>query len=189
MQLKTLALLALVFTFGALYATKKRKKPEVCPAKTSFHALSAKSIEGKPVKMSDYKGKYILVVNTASKCRYTYQYEGLEELYQKHKDKLIILGFPSNQFWGQEPADNQKIHSFCKINYGVTFPLFTKTDVKGKNKHPVYEWLTDEDQNGWNSKGPGWNFHKYLINTEGNLIAEFSASVKPLDKKIIQYLK
>lgn len=175
--------------FHGLSAKKHKKQPETCPAKTSFYDLSAESIEGKPAKMSDYKGKYILVVNTASKCRYTYQYEELEKLYQKYKDQLVILGFPSNQFWGQEPADNQKIHSFCKINYGVTFPLFAKTDVKGKNKHPVYEWLTNKDQNGWNSKGPGWNFHKYLINTEGNLIAEFSASVKPLDKKITQYLK
>jgi len=156
---------------------------------TSFYDLKAESIDGKAVSMSEYKGKYIMVVNTASKCGYTYQYEGLEELYQKHKDKLIILGFPSNDFLWQEPGSNEKIKTFCKINYGVTFPLFAKIVVKGKKKHPVFAWLTDHTLNGWQKKSPGWNFNKYLIDKSGKLIAHFGSKVEPLSEEIETLLK
>lgn len=156
---------------------------------SSFYSLKAKSIDGKTVSMNDYKDKYIMIVNTASKCGYTYQYEGLEKLYQKHKNKLIVLGFPSNDFLWQEPGSNEKIKTFCKINYGVTFPLFAKIAVKGKKKHPIFAWLTNPELNGWNKKSPGWNFNKYLIDTSGKLVAHFGAKAEPLSKEIETLLK
>ena len=157
-------------------------------APVSFHTLQAQSIDGKTVKMSDYKGKYILVVNTASKCGYTYQYEGLEKLHEKYKDKLVVLGFPSNDFLWQEPGNNEKIKSFCSLNYGVTFPMFAKIEVKGKNKHQVYEWLTNPKLNGWNSSKPSWNFNKYLIDPKGNLVKHFGSKVEPLSEQIVNYI-
>jgi glutathione peroxidase len=189
--MKFISLLLLLCILGSCPLIARRSKKQAKPtcAKTSFYDLKAESIEGKTVKMSDFKGKYILIINTASKCGYTYQYEDLEKLSQKYKKDLVVLGFPSNQFFGQEPGDNKKIHSFCKVRFGVTFPLFTKIEVKGKNKHSVYSWLTDPEQNGWNKKVPSWNFNKYLINKKGDLVAHFGSSVKPLDKKITDHLK
>jgi glutathione peroxidase len=188
-----LSFLLLVLILGScplIALAKKRKKQSkpTCP-KTSFYNLKAESIEGKMVNMSDFKGKNILIINTASKCSYTYQYEDLEKLSKDHKDNLVVLGFPSNQFFGQEPADNKKVHSFCKTRYGVTFPLFAKTEVKGKCKNEIYQWLTDPEKNGWNTKQPSWNFNKYLIDKKGNLVDHFGSSVKPLDKKITDHLK
>ena len=119
-------------------------------------------------------------MNLASQCGYTPQYEELEQLYQSNKNDLIILGFPSNDFGGQEPGTDTEIAQFCKINFGVTFPIFPKNFVSGPKKQPVYQWLTDPKKNGWNDKEPTWNFFKYMIDENGNLDTIFSSSVSPL---------
>lgn len=155
----------------------------------SFHTLKANTLEGEEVSFDRYKGKKVLVVNTASECGYTPQYEKLEQLYQAHADHLVILGFPSNDFGGQEPGDAQQIRSFCSKNYGVTFPLFEKVSTSGKDISPVYAWLTRKDQNGWNSQAPRWNFCKYLVDEQGQLIAFFPSSVEPDDESILKHLK
>ena len=119
---------------------------------TSFHSLTANSLEGASVSMDQYKGKKIVVLNVASECGYTPQYADWELFYENNKDKVVVLGFPCNQFGGQEPGDAGKIASFCQKNYGVTFPLFEKIDVKGSGQSPLYKWLTDPAQNGWNEQ-------------------------------------
>ena len=151
---------------------------------TSFYNLEANSIKGEATKMGQFKGKKILVVNVASKCGLTPQYADLEKLYQKYSDNLVILGFPSNDFFRQEPGSNEEIATFCSKNYSVTFPIFEKIKVKGSKKHAVYQWLTDPKQNGWNKKGPSWNFTKYLINENGKLVKRFTPRTPPLSDKI-----
>jgi len=153
----------------------------------SFHDLSARSIDGQTVSMESYKGKKILVVNVASKCGYTPQYEGLQNLYEKYGEELVVLGFPSNNFLWQEPGQDKEIKLFCKQNYGVTFPLFSKIHVKGKKQHPVYQWLSDPKLNGWNDLKPSWNFNKYLIDEKGHLLEHFNADVNPNDTLITRY--
>lgn len=146
---------------------------------TSFYALSANSLDGKPVTMDQFKGKKIIVLNVASECGYTPQYADWEEFYENNKDKAVVLGFPCNQFGGQEPGDGVKIGEFCTKNYGVTFPMFEKIDVKGSSQSPVYQWLTDPAQNGFNSQAPTWNFCKYLIDENGKLLKFFASGVTP----------
>ena len=155
---------------------------------TSFYNLEANSIKGEGTKMDQFKGKKILIVNVASKCGLTSQYSDLEKLYQKYSEKLIILGFPSNDFLRQEPESNEEIAKFCSSSYSVTFPLFEKTRVKGSKKHAIYQWLTDPKQNGWNKKGPSWNFTKYLIDENGKLIKRFSPRTLPLSDEIISFI-
>jgi glutathione peroxidase len=136
--------------------------------------------------LEQYKGKKILIVNTASNCGYTAQYDELELLYKQQQDGLIIIAFPSNNFKGQEPENDTTIGEFCKINYGVTFPIMKKSDViKGNNQNEIYQWLTDANKNGWCSKQPSWNFCKYLINEEGVLTHFFRQGVSPLDKRVL----
>lgn len=145
----------------------------------TFYQFEAKSLQGKQITMSDYKEKVILVVNTASKCGLTPQYEGLEKLYRKHKDKgLIILGFPCNQFANQEPDDEKNISEGCLLNYGVTFPMFAKIDVNGKKAHPIFKYLRHE-LNGFLGNKIKWNFTKFLINAEGRPVKRFAPFTKP----------
>ncbi len=146
----------------------------------SFYSLSAVSNAGSMVNFEKYIGKKVLIVNLASQCGYTPQYEQLEELHQLTKD-LVILGFPSNNFGGQEPGTDTEIAEFCRINYGVTFEIFKKDNVCGKYRQPVYEWLSSVDKNGWNNEEPKWNFYKYLVDEEGNLSKIFSSSVHPVE--------
>ena len=151
-----------------------------------FYQFTAKSLSGKDIKMDAYKGKTILVVNTASKCGLTPQFEGLEKLNKKYKDKgLVILGFPCNQFLNQEPGDEKSISEGCLLNYGVTFPMFSKIDVNGKNTHPIYKYLKGELSGLFGSKIK-WNFTKFLIDSNGNPIKRFSPTTVP--EKIDQYL-
>lgn len=145
----------------------------------SFYDLNAVSIQGDTVTMSDFKGKNIIVLNVASKCGYTPQYAVWEAFYEKNKDNTVILGFPCNQFLSQEPGTDAEIESFCSSNYGISFPMFSKTDVKGKEQHPIYQWLTNPDLNGWNSEEPSWNFCKYLINNKGQLTHFFASKITP----------
>ena len=154
-----------------------------------FYSLAATGNNGLQAGFDQCRGKYLLIVNLASNCGFTGQYAELETLYKTYKDRLVILGFPSNDFGAQEPGSDEAIAEFCKINYGVSFPLFTKGMVKGENKQPVYQWLTDPQKNGWNSQEPGWNFCKYLLNTEGRLLAFFSSAVSPLSEEIVHLLK
>ena len=151
---------------------------------TSLYDLNSILIGGESVSMKTYEGKKILIVNVASKCGLTPQYEELEKLSKKYSEKLIILGFPSNDFLGQEPGSNKEISTFCRSNYSITFPLFEKSRVKGAKKHQVYDWLTDPEKNGWNKKGPSWNFTKYLIDENGKLLKRFSPRLSPLSDEI-----
>lgn len=155
--------------------------------KNNFHQFEAKSLKGENISMEAYKGKYVLVVNTASKCGLTPQYEGLESLYEKYKDKgLVILGFPCNQFANQEPGDEKSIAEGCLINYGVTFPMFSKIDVNGETAHPIYKYLKSELGGTLGSKIK-WNFTKFLVDREGNPVKRFAPTTKP--EKIEKYLQ
>ncbi|HEY5371633.1 MAG TPA: glutathione peroxidase [Hanamia sp.] len=149
-------------------------------APESFYTLNAILNNGEKVSFEKYKNKKVLIVNLASQCGFTPQYEELEKLFKQNKN-LEILGFPANNFGSQEPGTDEEIGQFCKINFGVTFPIFKKDDVKGSAKQPVYEWLTKKGKNGWNDLVPQWNFYKYLIDENGNLEKVFSSAVSPLD--------
>ncbi len=154
-----------------------------------FYNFKANKMNGQEVSMSDYKGKVVLVVNTASKCGLTPQFEGLEALYKEYKDQgLEILGFPCNQFANQEKGSNEEIHEFCQLNYGVSFTMFEKIDVNGKNAHPLYRYLKNEAK-GLLSKEIKWNFTKFLIDSEGNIVKRYAPTVEPLKiKDDIEYL-
>ncbi len=152
-----------------------------------FYTLRAKDIKGQEISMSDYKGKTVMVVNTASKCGLTPQYKGLEELYQKYKDQgLVILGFPCNQFGQQEPGDEVNIQEFCQVNYGVSFPMFAKVEVNGQNTHPVFQYLRSK-LGGLLGNRIKWNFTKFVIDKNGNPVKRFAPTVKP--EHIENYLK
>jgi len=158
-------------------------------APDSFYKLQAILNNGMVLDFSTLKGKKVLLVNTASDCGYTPQYKGLQELYEKFKNNLTIIGFPSNEFGEQEKGSDAEIEHFCKVNYGVDFPMIKKTAVKkSAQQHEVYQWLTREEQNGWNSKSPDWNFCKYLVDENGNLTHFFPSAVDPMDNEILQYL-
>lgn len=147
----------------------------------NFYNLQAKTNNGEVVGFERFKGKKVLIVNLASQCGFTPQYNELEELHRLHKDEIAVLGFPSNDFGGQEPGTNEEIENFCRLNFGVTFPLFQKDHVKGQDKQPVYQWLTNTGKNGWNGEEPSWNFYKYLVDENGKLDKIFSSSVSPLE--------
>jgi len=155
----------------------------------NFHEFKLKNIDGDEVDFSQYKGKKVLLVNVASKCGYTSQYAELQELHEKHGDKITVLGFPANNFGGQEPGTEEDIKAFCSENFGVTFPMFEKISVKGVDKHPLYRWLSDKDMNGWNDKEPAWNFSKYLVDEEGKLVEFYPSAVSPMDDKIVKHLE
>lgn len=157
--------------------------------KQSFYSFTIPALTGdSSIAMADFKGKKILIVNVASKCGYTYQYEGLEKLSNQYKDKLVVIGFPCNQFLGQEPGSAEKIEEFCRLTYGVSFPMTQKIDVLGKNQHPIYKWLTSKSSNGKEDYKVSWNFNKFLLDEEGNLIAYFGSKTKPLSQEIIGLL-
>ncbi|MBL7798572.1 MAG: glutathione peroxidase [Saprospiraceae bacterium] len=148
-------------------------------SKTSFFDFTVNSLDGAPVRLEQFRGKKIIVLNVASKCGYTPQYADWEKFYSEHKDNTVVLGFPCNDFMGQEPGSAEEIAAFCESNYHISFPLFEKVHVKGDEKAPLYRWLTDPAQNGWNSQEPTWNFSKYLINEKGELTHFFASKVKP----------
>lgn len=150
----------------------------------SIYDIPLTDLHGRPETLSDYKGKKILIVNTASKCGFTPQYAKLEELHKTMGGKIAVLGFPCNDFAGQEPGSEADIQNFCTVNYGVTFPMFSKVHVTGAEKHPLYRWLTDASENGWNTQEPTWNFCKFLVDENGTLLHYFSSSVDPFDERI-----
>jgi len=157
------------------------------PGKTIYD-FKIKSLDGGTIDFSQYKGKKILIVNTASKCGFTPQYAALEKLYQQYKDKLVIVGFPSADFGDQEYHEDTAIKSFCQKNYGVTFPLTTRVDVKGDNITPIYKYLCSKSENGVLDATISWNFNKFLIDENGNLIAHFDSKVTPDSPEITKYL-
>jgi glutathione peroxidase len=144
-----------------------------------IYDYNVNSLDGKAVSMEIFKGKKIVILNVASECGYTPQYAAWQSFYEANKDKFVVLGFPCNDFGGQEPGSAQQIAGFCQKNYGVTFPMFEKVKVKGKDKAPIYQWLTDPALNGWNDQEPGWNFCKYLIDEQGKLTHFFASRIKP----------
>ncbi len=155
----------------------------------SFYEFEINSIDGKPISFEQFKGKKVLLVNVASRCGYTPQYEGLQELHEKYGNEVMVLGFPANNFGGQEPGSNEEIASFCENNFGVSFPMFEKISVKGIDKHPLYRWLSDSNLNGWNDQEPSWNFCKYLIDENGKLLKFFPSNVKPMSEQMIKAIE
>jgi len=155
----------------------------------SIYDIKINALNGEEIELSTYKGKYILFVNVASECGFTGQYEDLEKLYETYKDNLMIIGVPCNQYGGQEPGTAAEIQTFCKVNYGVTFLLTEKVEVKGANQHPLYQWLTQQSKNGSSSSTVQWNFQKYLVSPEGKLLNYYYSATKPLSDKITKYLK
>jgi len=162
------------FLSGMVSTTKKQ------PVSGSIYDFKIKTLDGKEIDFAKYKGKKLLIVNTASKCGKTPQYEGLEKIHEQFRDKVNVLGFPANNFLWQEPGSNAEIAEFCERNYGVQFQMFEKISVKGGDKHPLYQWL--EAKTG---ETPDWNFSKYLVSEDGQQVTYFNSSVQPLDKKLV----
>lgn len=194
-----IATLALSLAMFSCNFTKSSSRPEasndvvsttITTTKNSsnIYDIPLKTITGKEASLGTYKGKKILIVNVASECGFTAQYEDLQKFHEQYKDKVVVLGFPANNFGGQEPGSEEEIHAFCKKNFGVTFPLFSKMEVVGDDQHPLYQWLSSKDQNGWNEDQPTWNFCKYLIDENGQLMSFYASAVKPFDEKIVSKL-
>lgn len=156
----------------------------------SFYDFTVKDIAGKDYSMENLKGKKVLVVNTASKCGLTPQYEDLEKLYNEYKTSgFVIIGFPANNFMNQEPGTNEEIAEFCEKNYGVSFPMMSKISVKGDDMHPLYQWLTSKEKNGKMDSKVSWNFQKYLINEKGELVGMVKPKKKPYSEEILAFIK
>ena len=150
---------------------------------TSIYDFKVPGLEGGTIDISQFKGKKIMIVNTASKCGNTPQYSELEQLYKKYKDKLVIIGFPANNFGGQEPGSREEISEFCKRNYGVTFPMFAKVDVNGENTHPLFKYLKSQAKGVLGSEAIKWNFTKFLVDRNGQVVGRFASNVSPLKLK------
>ena len=186
-ECKMKRLLIIAALLAGCGSNKVETRPEEVDmqSESSFYDFTMNGIYGDPIDFSTYKGQKLLIVNTASECGYTPQYADLQELHEKYGDKITILGFPANNFGGQEPGSNEEIASFCKANYGVTFQVFEKISVKGGDQHPLYTWLTSKELNGWNEQEPSWNFCKYLVSEEGELMKFYGAAVKPMSNDIL----
>ncbi|MGI9651474.1 glutathione peroxidase [Chryseobacterium sp. RLHN22] len=185
-----------MISLGAFFNSCAQKKNEVSKVKTN--KVMSKSIydykvdaleEGKTINFADFKGKKILIVNTASECGFTPQYADLEKLSNEYKDKLVVVGFPANNFGGQEPGSNVEIGAFCQKNYGVTFPLASKVSVKGDDTAPIFKYVSEKSLNGVKDTEIQWNFTKFLLDENGKLIDSFVSKVKPTDEAITKYLK
>ncbi len=174
----------------------KNQKNDISQTKTSEKKMNktifdykVESLEGKEINFADFKGKKILIVNTASECGFTPQYADLEELSKKYANNLVVVGFPANNFGGQEPGSNAEIGSFCEKNFGVTFPMAAKVSVKGNDIAPIFQFLTVKDLNGVKNTAILWNFTKFLVDENGNLIDSFISTTKPTSESITKYLK
>lgn len=181
--MKYLTFILLIFGLNACQSQNKKEM-------NTIYDYKVEDIRGEEFDFADLKGKKILIVNTASKCGFTPQFEELEALYQKHKDQnFIIVGFPSNDFGQQDPGTNEEIAEFCQINYGVSFPMMSKIVVKGDDKAPIYQFLTQKDLNGKKNSSIKWNFQKYIINEDGTLEDFFYSITKPNSKKITNWIE
>jgi glutathione peroxidase len=177
--MKKIFLLSLIFITSAAMAQTKSQ---------SIYDIKLTGLDGSPINLSNYKGKHILFVNVASKCGFTGQYAELQQLYDKYKGNLMVIGAPSNQFGNQESGTAKEIQEFCQANYGVTFVMTEKLDVKGSNQHPLYQWLTQASKNGKVDSEVKWNFQKYLVDGKGNLVDYYLSAVTPMDNKIVKNL-
>lgn len=177
------AILSLVFLTGTLPNSTRNISDSTSDTR-NVHQFSVKTIKGDDVSLDQYKGSVLLIVNTASKCGYTPQYEDLQNLYETYKDQgLVILGFPANNFNQQEPGTNEEILEFCEVNYGITFPMFSKVSVKGEDQHELFQYLTgDGDKQEMGSVN--WNFEKFVVDKEGQLVQRFRSRINPMDKKV-----
>ena len=155
---------------------------------SNIYDINFKNILGEEISFKEFSGKKILVVNVASYCGFTRQYKDLQKLQDSYSDKLQVIAFPCNDFGSQEPGNNSQIAQFCESNYDIKFPVMSKINIRKKPIHPIYEWLTNSDLNGWNDSKPRWNFYKYLIDENGNLIKSFGSNTSPLSSEIIQSL-
>lgn len=181
-------LLTLLSFFTAFFSNKNIAVAQEIPSK--IYDFKVTTIDGSEFDFSQLKGKKVMIVNTASKCGLTPQYEQLEALYKKYgPEKFIIIGFPANNFLSQEPGTNDEIQNFCQINYGVSFPMMSKISVKGNDMHPLYVWLTQKKYNGKEDSSVGWNFQKYLINENGELAKVISPRTKPNDPEVVNWIE
>ncbi|MEN4760299.1 glutathione peroxidase [Chryseobacterium sp. C39-AII1] len=185
----------LMLSFVAFLQSCMNQKSEVSKAKTnelmgkSIYDFKVESLDGKEINFADFKGKKILIVNTASECGFTPQYADLEKVSEEYKDKVVVVGFPANNFGGQEPGTNTEIGAFCQKNYGVTFPLAAKVSVKGDDTAPIFKYLTEKDLNGVKNTTILWNFTKFLVDENGKLIDSFVSTTKPTSDSITKYFK
>ena len=188
---KVALLVSILLCFALAFAVSKTGKGSEPSAKAkSVLDFTMKNIDGKDIKLNSYKGKTILIVNTASKCGYTPQYEGLQKIYDKYKDQgFVILGFPANNFGGQEPGSNEEIKEFCTMKYKVSFPMFAKISVKGDDIHPLYAFLTSKETDPDFAGDIPWNFSKFLIDRDGKIIARFSPKDAPESEKVVQAIE
>ena len=179
---------ALLFV-GCAQAQKNTNNTNMSTQETtnaaSIHSFTVKALDGSNINFADYKGKKILIVNTASECGYTAQYKGLQELFEKYKTNLVIVGFPANNFGGQEPGSNTEIKTFCEKNYGVSFQMAEKISVKGNDTAPIYKWLTNKSENGVLDAEIKWNFNKFLLDENGHIIAKFDSGTEPMSEEIV----
>jgi len=179
----------LVFFSIAFFCSSFASKPEDSVQTQTIYDFKVPSLNGDIINFADFKGKKILIVNTASKCGFTPQYKELQALYEKYKDCLVIVGFPANNFFSQEPGSNETIEAFCKKNYGVTFLMAAKISVKGKDVAPIYKWLCNKTENGVMDAKVSWNFNKFLLDENGRLIAHFKSKVMPMSEAILNKVK
>ena len=189
-------ILILLLSAGALLQSCKNQKNDVSQTKTADQKMSktiydykVESLDGEEINFADFKGKKILVVNTASECGFTPQYADLEKLSKDYANNLVIVGFPANNFGGQEPGSNTEIGAFCEKNFGVTFPMAAKVSVKGDDTAPIFKYLTEKDLNGVKNTAILWNFTKFLVDENGHLIDSFISTTKPTSESITKYLK
>lgn len=194
--MKTNIILILSCTFLFSCQNQAQSKKEIATTKTevmakqNIYSFKVEDIDGNTFDFSTLKGKKIMVVNTASKCGLTPQYKDLQALYEKYGlDNFVIVGFPANDFMKQEPGTNEEIGAFCQKNYGVTFPMMSKISVKGKEMHPIYKFLTEKSQNGLEDSEVGWNFQKYLLDENGELVKVIGPRTNPMDDEIVNWLK
>jgi glutathione peroxidase len=187
--LKTI-LIMITSLFSGLIADKSEiasRPADAAAATQTLYDFKVKSlVGGKTVDLSKYKGKKVVILNVASKCGYTKQYADWEKFNKEHGDKVVVLGFPANNFGGQEPGTSEEIATFCSATYGVTFPMFEKVSVLGEDQAPIYKWLSTKDLNGWNDKVPTWNFCKYVINEKGELTNFFASKILPTDTEFLK---
>ncbi len=182
--LKIIIMASLLGVFGCKSADNSGNKPTV-----SIYEIAINDIDGNSLDLKQFKGKKILFVNVASKCGFTKQYAELEKLYEQNKEQLVVIGLPCNQFGEQEPGSAEEIKSFCSLNYGVSFPITEKINVKGDDQHPIYQWLTQKEKNGVKNSSVKWNFQKYLVDENGNYVNFWYSMTEPMSKKIMKHLK
>lgn len=190
--MKKLMTIMLIGFLGLSFANRAVRSNEQSGGekRKSIYDFTVKDIDGKDQKLEQYKGKAIMIVNVASRCGYTPQYAGLQKIYQQYRDKgLVILGFPANNFLGQEPGSNEEIKQFCSVNYQVTFPMFSKISVKGKDIAPLYKYLTEKETNPEFAGDISWNFNKFLIDRQGKIVARFGSRTTPEDAEVVRAIE